>query len=388
MNILDYLKWRGDLSFKVDPFNEIDNAILCSLSYVNFDSILNATDRLSIKDLADLYLKNNEINDNLKSITMLQIGPVVLRMMSMTDRFKDCYVYNYVSILHEHTTEQFSALMVDLPDNTTAIVFRGTDDSIIGWKEDFMLSYTDIVSQADALEYVNKNCKIFNKYRLLGHSKGGNLAIYAAVHCSDSIRNRIIQVISNDGPGLRPDSYPKENYEKLKDKYYLLVPEKDVVGVIYEMANNKKVVNCSSNSIINCHFLMSWNVDVNRFEQADSIKYETDLSRKVLLQILEQTKPEERKVFVDELFEILEESNITSLSQISSEGLSLLLKTIRTLSQMDEIAKKTASTIFNILTNNLSSDLFKALKRKTSDLNDNVDSLILEYKNKLNKRND
>lgn len=386
MNIFDYLKWRGDLSFIVDPFNDVDNLVLSFLSYVDFQGILDNDKTMTIKELSDAYFKIHCHDDTKTTFSTTFNSPLVLKQMAETERFSDCKAYNYEYILHEETVEQFGAIMIDLPDGSTVISFRGTDDSIIGWKEDLMLSYGDIRSQFDALNYVNKNCRIFNKYRIIGHSKGGYLAIYTALNCYEPIRNNIIQIISNDGPGLRPESYSKENYEKIKDKYLLIVPEKDGVGTIYEMAENKKIVSCSSNNIISCHFITTWNVEGNKLVLASNHAYETDLTRKVILQFLKETDKKEREVFVEQLFIVLKQSNIESVVQFSKEGLPLVLNTIKNLLNLDDSAKKTGLKMVKALKDNLSKDLQKVISYRNHDLSAGIDSLINEYKNKLIKK--
>ncbi|MBQ1482625.1 MAG: DUF2974 domain-containing protein [Erysipelotrichaceae bacterium] len=356
MNALDYIKERGDLSFKADPFNEVDNLVFSQLIYANFDRILKKDDRLSIQQLGELYLKETEKNLKLSQIFGMD-GLRVLKTMMNTVRYKDCMLYNYESLLHADTAEQFAACMIDLPDRTTVICFKGTDESLIGWKEDCYLSYKKIASQDDAVLYLNQHCSIFRKYRIIGHSKGGNLAIYAALHCKPLLRNRIIQVISNDGPGLRPGSYDEKEYEKIKDRYELIVPEKDGVGTIFEMAPKRTIAKVLTRNIVEAHSILSWQVRANRIERANADSFQTDKTRIALLRFLNDSTDEQKEIFTEELFKAMKEAGIESVTQLASGGLPVFLKVIKELAEMDSVARGIAIDLAKTFSISVSSGL-------------------------------
>ena len=364
MNILDYCIWRGDITFKNDPFNEVDNLLLSQISYINFDDLITFEDKKTIKELSQLCLDN--INTFRKGNKLLSDSIQVLKAMANTRRFCECAVYHYRSYLYKDSAEQFAAMMIDLPDHTTVVSFRGTDESLIGWKEDMMLSYQNVNAQKDALTYVEEYCHHqFRKYRFIGHSKGGNLALYAGTNCNKKIQKRMIQIISNDGPGLMKGTYSLKDYEAIKDRYTLIVPEKDGVGTIYEMATNKKTVITSANNIVSAHNMFNWMVERNHLIITEKESYETNLTRKIIHQILEETDDKEREIFVKEVFNCLEQYDIH-----------VAVKILKTISQ------------------NIGTDLYQNIytkagniKRKTTDLSDNIDSLISEYKTELKKKN-
>ena len=392
MNMIDYCIWRGDLSFRKDPFNEVDNLLLSQISYLTIDELIASGDRKTIKELAQLCLDNN--GKSRKGNRLISDSILVLKAMANTRRFSGCVVHHYRSCLYKDSVEQFAAMMIDLPDHTTVVSFRGTDDSLVGWKEDLMLSYQNVNAQKDALTYVEEYCnQQFRKYRFIGHSKGGNLALFAGTNCNKKLQKRIIQIISNDGPGLMNGTYSIKDFEAIKKRYTLLVPERDGVGTIYEMAADKKMILSSANNIVSAHSMLTWMVERNHLVTTDKESRETDLSRKIIHQILEETDEKEREIFVNEVFYCLEQYEIHTIYQLSEGGLPLMIKILRSLTEMDSIAKNTAMKILMTISENIGSDLYQNIytkagniKRKTYNLSENIDTLINEYKMEFKKK--
>ena len=218
MNIIDYLKWRGDLSFKQDSFNEVDNLCLCHMSYTMFDDLIDTNTVITIKELADLFFARHSEEEIKANKSFVADAPYTLKALAESARFKDLKLHHFVSILNPETTEQFCAFQVDISDKLVFVCFRGTDDSLIGWKEDFKIAYEVTRAQESSKEYVKEYLKPLKKYIFAGHSKGGNLAIYAAMNANTSIRKRILTVYSNDGPGIADEFIDQNVYQEMKDR--------------------------------------------------------------------------------------------------------------------------------------------------------------------------
>ncbi len=366
--MIDYLFWRGDLSFRNDPFNEVDNMLFAQMSYLDFEACFHGEKYLTLKDLSKRYFADRDITQIGTEKNASKSVAYMLYLMARSKRFEKCRVHDCISETHNEKdlVERFAAMMIDLDDHTTVVVFRGTDDSLISWKEDLMLSYRDIASQYDALAYVNQHCRFWRRYRFIGHSKGGYLAIYAAAHCNYLLQRRIIEVYSDDGPGLRSESYDLDKYERIKDRYKLIVPAKDGVGTIYEMAENKKIAQISVFNIIAAHNMMTWQVEGNHVLEADKNAYETDLSRKSILKFLEETNTSQRAVFVEEFFNVLAEMNISSVTEFS--GPVVISKIMSRMSRMDDEAKSTAGKMIRAFTDNIGSDLQKSISDSTEQI--------------------
>ena len=390
MNFVDYCKWRGDLSFKRDPFNEIDNMCFAQIAYCELDGIIQENEKKTLKEVSDLFFAAYDEEELEKSKSFSRMSPFLMREMAKTKRFSSCMVYNYSDKLLPDKSKQFAAVMFDLPDESTVIAFRGTDDTLVGWKEDLMLSYGDISSQFDALEYVNTHCTMFNKYRVVGHSKGGYLALYATVKAKPSVKKRIIEVYSNDGPGLRENEYSDEDRNIIENKYKLIVPEKDGVGMIYEIARNKKICKVNVFSIISAHSMFTWQVEGTKVLEADKFKYESDLSREVIKDILKETAKEERAIFVEELFKHLAEEQIDTLSEFGKRGIPIIYSTLKKLTDDDQGSRIFAGKMLKIFSRNISSDLQQGLStrkdiviEKVADLGSDFSQTIMEKKDRV-----
>jgi len=189
-NIIDYLNWRGDLSFKQDKINEVDKIILARFSYLPFKDIL-----LENKDsIENISYKMKELSTE-KFIWKADKEFIV--KLGKSKRYKDLIITDYQEILDLEAQKQFAAVAIWLPNMCKYISFRGTDMSLVGWKEDFNMSFMkDIPSQKEAVKYLNE---IGRKYRtkliLGGHSKGGNIAVYAAMFCDSKIQKKILEII-------------------------------------------------------------------------------------------------------------------------------------------------------------------------------------------------
>ena len=382
MNIIDYCLWRGDLSFKADPFNYVDNLLLTQLAYSSFDRYLKNNEIKTVKELAQEFFADSEHIKMLESKSFISDTPYALKAMGQTKRFGNCKVYNYVSILHPETTEQFAALMIDLGDNTTAVVFRGTDDTLVGWHEDLLLSYTLMPAQIDAVNYVNKNCKAFHKYRLLGHSKGGNLALYSAINCDKRVQNRIIQVISNDGPGLRPETYNEDTFNKFSNRYIKIVPEYDLFGVIYDNAKNKIVVKSSQKEFLQ-HSGMTWQVIGNQFETVKDINYVSKLYKQGFDKFMQDTSNEQRSTLIKELFNYLDKAGINNISDFAKGGIPLLVKALKGIIEINPEAKETLGKLIKVfvdaqgdLINKSISESKDYVKNKASKVTNNIETIL------------
>lgn len=344
MNVIDYCKWRGDISFKESPFNYNDSFLLSELAYCNFEGLIEANNSISIGDLAKCYFKDINRLKEVNSSFVLSDTPTFLKAIADTKRFSNCRVYNYVSKLNAKNVEQFAAMMVDLSDHTTVVVFRGTDDTMIGWKEDFTIAYKDLPSQYDAVNYLNKYMKFYKKYRIIGHSKGGNLALYASINCKPYLQNRIIQVISNDGPGIRSDAYDEQKYLKIRNRFVKIVPQFDVVGQIYDMDQKTYIVKANGTGFAQ-HSIINWQVAPNNPEYVGDYDENSKLVKMVIENFLEKTSLEERKAFIEELFDNLSDAGIKLVDDFSIDNLSKIITVIKKLSK---ISKKSKNTI-NIL---------------------------------------
>lgn len=210
-NIIDYIDWRGDLPLSVDPFNEVDNLILSQLAYFDFSGLVPEPGRQDYARGFEIIEKANRrsrtLTDQLNAKDVperFRQLPLLLLKVAASVRFGNMRYTNYMNIVDSSKDEQLAAITYILDDGSYYVAFRGTDDSLIGWKEDFDFSYMhQTAGQRDAVSYMDSTLTgVIADIRVGGHSKGGNFAVYAAAFCNPAVNERILTVYSNDGPGF------------------------------------------------------------------------------------------------------------------------------------------------------------------------------------------
>ena len=262
MNINDYIRKYSNYSFSIKPFNEVDSLILAELSYVNL-YLCNKFPESSfcIKDIP-LYLLNDK-KVYAHSVDAKR-NKVMLNLMFNSIRYKDIIIKDIKEIFDKERINQFMAVTFILPNNTMYIAYRGTDTSLLGWREDFlMLINKTIPSQDEALDYTLKALKENDcNFYLGGHSKGGNLAFYSALMLPTEYHHRLIEAHSFDGPGFRKGLDQFENKDKIIDKLIKYRTHRDFVGFFLNNMERYKVV-YSNGILLGGHDPFAWKVDSN-----------------------------------------------------------------------------------------------------------------------------
>ena len=317
-NILDYIKWRGDLDFLSSEFNEIDNLILSQLVYVDFDKIISDSNRntVTLREATTLFLtKHNEDKIVLGALLPKEIV-TLLKLAADSIRFGNLKLSCYINYIDREIQEQFSALTFELNDGLF-IAFRGTDDTLVGWKEDFNMCFINPVpSQEESVKYLDYVLSIYakslGKIRIGGHSKGGNLAVYSATFCSKKFKKRITAVYNNDGPGFNDSMMKNPLYREILNKVTTFIPQTSVVGMLLEHEEPYIVIYSKAKGLFQ-HDVFSWQL----MGKSLSRTYLSESSRfldKTLKNWLANMDNLQRMHFVDILFEILSSGEIETLS--------------------------------------------------------------------------
>ena len=322
-NILDYLAWRGDLSFYQDPFNSIDALILSCLSYVNFTGVVpsKGDGLITIEEASEKFFTIHSPEELAQDKSFIRFAPDLLRAMAKTDRFKNSYLLNFVDDTDISRGIQFAAVEIDLPDETSFISFRGTDDTVVGWKEDFNLSFMTVPSEMEAVRYLRSvTAGRQDKIRMGGHSKGGHLAIFAATTADPAIASRIDHVYSFDGPGFNHEAMEAELFRNVQPRITKFIPETSIIGRLLENSTEPIVVKSSELGIMQ-HDPLSWQIEGKEFETCMSTDKISDTFDETMTIWLGDMTFEDRKVFVDELFSVFEASGCEYLSTMSKVGI-------------------------------------------------------------------
>lgn len=342
-NIEDYLAWRGDLTFDRDPFNEIDNLILAQLAYVDLKNIIPAAgsgEKITLKQACRDFFELNDEQELELVKSFIWYAPFFMRKAAQTERFGNIILSNYAVYNDTEKEVQFGAFLAELGDGSVYVDFMGTDDSLIGWKEDFNMSFIQpIPSQLEAAAYVNEVVSQGRKkIRLGGHSKGGNLAIYAAVKANPKVKKRIIDVYNNDGPGFDRKMIESSEYQEMLPKIKTIVPQHSVVGMLLEHEEEYMIVKSSQTGVMQ-HDAMTWQVIGNNFETVPRVDDASRALNEALSRWINGMSREQRSEFVETLFAIITSSGATKLSDLSADRFSFAGSVIKMYGSLDRKTK-------------------------------------------------
>lgn len=321
-NILDYLAWRGDITLDKDPFNSIDALLLSCLSYVNFADVVPSIGNgsITIEKASEKFFSIHSEEELAQDKSFINFAPSMLKALARSDRFKGAYLSNYVNDTEIVRAIQFSAVEIDTSDGFVFISYRGTDDSIVGWKEDFNLSFMTVPAESEAVNYLKSVMKgRLDNIRIGGHSKGGHLAVYAAAEVPASITSRIEKVYNFDGPGFNHEAMESEQFRTIQPRIIKVIPETSIVGRLLENAAEPVVIKSTEFGILQ-HDPMSWQLEGKHFETCSSTDKLSDLFDETMTKWLSEMTFEDRKVFVDELFSVFEASGCEYLSMMTKVG--------------------------------------------------------------------
>lgn len=303
--IITYL--RDELeTFAQRPFCEVDSLILTELAYLHFDGLsgVRGDARLHVHNpsLRDFFIAEN-FPHIFQDPRFIDSDRKLLAVVAASPRFRDVKIIDHVSDTDEGSEMQFSATTYRLPDGTLYIAYRGTDLSLVGWKEDFELGIKrTIPAQAAALRYFERIAMCFpGDIRVGGHSKGGNLAVYAGVMCDGRVARRILKIYSHDGPGFRPDTLDSKRLAKMMPLISKTVPEMSVIGMILEQNIQHRVVKCNSFGIMQ-HSPYNWRIKDDGFITAEGLSPTSIYLHDTFSTWIDGLDDEQAATFVDALF--------------------------------------------------------------------------------------
>ncbi|MCR4883312.1 MAG: DUF2974 domain-containing protein [Clostridiales bacterium] len=307
-NIIDYVHWRGDLSFEASPWNDIDSLIGAELCYSNFgenERVFDNPQRLTIGDLATSDILTRYPQAGL-AMTMKYREPL-MESLPLAPRFRDIRILDQVNDVDVSRNIQFSATTLQVPGVGTVICYRGTDPNLVGWKEDFMMSYASPVpAQLSAISYLeNAAARTEGDIYLTGHSKGGNLAVYSASHVSPEIQSRLRAVCTFDGPGLDDATMESEGYARIQPLIHSVIPTDSVIGLLMSYHQNYKVVESTASSLFQ-HEPGTWKLMGAEFLEREQVSLSSMVMDQTLHDWLNSCTTEQREIFTNAVFSLFE----------------------------------------------------------------------------------
>jgi len=368
-NIFDYLAWRGDLDFKTSPFNPVDNIILSQLAYLTLDDIVPGPgDREGISMELAIRIYNEKLHspEGIKQTSFFKDDPKLINAIALSRRFGDCHLYGYINHVDTDREIQFAALTVYINDGTCFVSFRGTDISIVGWKENFNMSFKEeIPSQLEAVKYLEQMASLSTGHlRVGGHSKGGNLAMFAASQCDKHVQKRIITVYSNDAPGFHEKIIESDGFNAVKNRILSFVPQSSVIGMFLKQGYDNIVIKSSQTGLMQ-HDLYSWEVTHNNLVHMDKATNSSRYVNKTLREWIDSFDAERREQFIEAIYYIISKAEITSIHELEASWFASACKIIKSFSHIDTQTKK--------ILRNFIAELFRSAER-------NFDTLLINEK--------
>ena len=341
-NLLDYLDWRGDLTLEQSPFNEVDNLILAELSFVDFKDIVPGPGEggsVPLHQAAEAFFARFPEGEKIDmGVLVPSTIPEMLRKMADAPRFRDMELNCFVDRLDVGKGEQFAALTIETGDGLLYLSFRGTDDTLAGWKEDFELAcMPEVPAQKKAVDYVKDVSKQFprKKLRLGGHSKGGNLAVYAGVFCPASVQRRIAAIWSNDGPGFHEDLLDLPEHQRVAKRIYSIVPKSSVVGMLLEHEEDYTVVDSDQLGFLQ-HDGFSWQVLGGQFIKLRQVTRQAHLSDQELRSWVHGLSVEQREKFVSAMFDVLSATGAVTLTDLKDDSFKAVGAMVKAMKDLDK----------------------------------------------------
>lgn len=309
-NMLDYLAWRGDLPLSRDPLNENDELILSQFAYIAFGEHIHgleaAQNAITIADAVS-WLLEHDPNAELIHQTgyMWKDNLELIKVLNGADRFSGMRLSNYVDVISPEDEKQFAAITIALGDGSTMVAFRGTDDSLIGWKEDLNMALSSAVpAQKEAVRYLERvAASTDGPLRVCGHSKGGNLAVFASSLCHPSVQDRILSIVSHDGPGHSRQLIKSEGYSRIRDRLRVYIPHFSFVGILLEHDNNYTVVRSDAKNILQ-HDAFSWQMQGTRMICAETPAESSLHTNRIIREWMHSLNDEDQRLFVEAVYEV------------------------------------------------------------------------------------
>ena len=303
-DLFEYLKWRGDISFSQVPPTPVDAVIFCELAYIRFDGIVSGdlSHPVFLSDAAKAFLDKPEK----ERVSRIWLDEKLLAAAAATRRFRSAGLAFYRDIHIPEEETQFAAMAFLLDDGSAFLAFRGTDYTLTGWKEDFNMSFQDsIPAQREALAYTQEFAEVWPVVmRLGGHSKGGNIAVYAAAKSPPEVQRRILSVYNNDGPGFTESLMGDPGYMAMVPKIKTYIPQSSIIGMLLEHEEAYTVVKSNLTGILQ-HDIYSWEVLGGDFVHVEEVTRESRLIDGTIKRWVADMSKEERSILVDKVFGLL-----------------------------------------------------------------------------------
>ena len=320
-NLITYVQQYGAQTFEDKSLTDIDVLVLTEIAYLPFDEIVpksfDVTKAISLEQLGKEFEQIKEKEQELNPFMITSERIELLEVVSKSQRYKKIKVFGFMNDIDDERTKQFAAVCYQWEEENRWIIFRGTDESLTGWKEDFMMTYSDLIpAQTDAIEYLKKQAETFSgTLNVSGHSKGGNLSLYASTMQDEAIQNRIEQIYCWDSPGVHRSILDTEGYQRVVSKAKRYIPQDSIVGLMLESQVPYHIIE-SQGSGISQHSALMWNIEEDHFIELTELTKNSQLTDQTFKQWTEVVSDEDLKLFFDTFFDLIFEMGVETVNDV------------------------------------------------------------------------
>ncbi len=363
--VLDYLKEYGDCSFRDMPMTEVDSLALCQLSYLKFDGMVPGVRENSSSVTLQSLKEHPDYEKLFADVRYEEVNRALIEGMLAGKRFRNMKLNCYVNIIEKQWETQFSAITYILDDGTVYVAYRGTDETIVGWKEDFNMAFlSPVPGQEYSVGYLNSVAdRIRVPFYVGGHSKGGNLAVYAAAFCNSVAQKRVQAVYNYDGPGFDDKVLSTAGYKSICGRVNTFVPQSSIIGMLLGHEEKYTIVHSYQNGILQ-HDLCSWKVAQNRFCNLETVDNSSRFIDDTLKTWLSEMNYEEREKFVDGVYSVICETHINSIREMSSRRLANLRTVIKSTQKLDDETREAVLKALRLLVESTKASLVRMIENR------------------------
>ena len=353
-NMLDYIKEFGHVSFEERAFSEIDALVLTELEYLPLEKVVpsdeNGEDFVTVKEIAEYMQEHKQELFDENPMMITEERHEVSQVIADAPRFQSLKFFGMVSEWDKDTTKQFAAITVEVEPSVRLVVFRGTDDTLIGWKEDFLMTYSPLVAaQTDAKEYLAKQASLWDGDLMIsGHSKGGNLAIYAAATQVEDVQLRIVDIFCFDSPGLYRSVLETKGYQNIVPLAMRYIPQDSLVGLMLESEVPYVIVKSNATGAMQ-HSAMTWEIEDGQFIKMEKLTKNSQLNDQTFKKWTESVSDEELELFWNVFFELLFSVGIDTVNDLYGQFMHYVQEFLKAAGDMDEEKRELLTRIALLL---------------------------------------
>ena len=313
----DYIQWMGNYDFSAVPFRDVDAVILGLLAYCDFAPLFERANEVCLRDSQRMI--------DADAVRIQRIGAVepfmqILKAAVASRRFGELQMSGFVDIMIPEEAIQFAALTFQSEAGWAFIAYRGTDSTLAGWKEDFMISFKRTQAQELARQYAENRIDSEKAWYIGGHSKGGNLALYATCMLPEGMRASVRRMYVLDGPGICPEVVDPATVDRVQSLATCIVPGFSIIGKLFDPHIHDTHVVQSSASALDQHDLTTWGVDHGKLAELEANDPRSTFINKILGRWIGDLPLADREAFVTDLFDALGAGGAQTVEELMAQG--------------------------------------------------------------------